>query len=144
MNPPLPQISDAIEIPAGVFNVMVQTRYQAPALTWYVWELQATAGQSATLVALKDVYYLVEPAPALPWPETPTLTLGAATLPLMAQGEARVERTSATGHDFWLATYHLYGVAEQVVLLTRERGALTSLQATHLEAGALRLYRVTD
>lgn len=133
-------IGTALELPEGVFNVVGQWRYRGTGLHWSLFELDDGEGQTQLLAQVDEDYYRPRWETIDALPEQETLELEGVRYALRQHGEARVERSTADEHDFWLAEFRQYVTPGRIAIFTRDRDEIHRLLGEELDGKLVQVY----
>lgn len=134
-------VGTAVELSEGVFNVVGQWRYNGVGLRWALSELDDGQGQKQLLARVGETYYRPRWDAVETLPETDTSEIEGVQYALHQQGEARVEHSSATKRDFWLARFRYYVAPGKVAIFTHDRDEVHRLLGEELDAKLVQIYQ---
>jgi hypothetical protein len=138
---PLLKLSDAVELPAGVYGVVAERHYVTAATDWRVWTLESDSGARQLVAQVGTGTYLAQSEEAPAMPRESQVTVEEETLTLRHSGEARAASSAAGAHDFWLAPYRYYAGGGRVMLFTQDKDGVHRLVGQALDPQLVRVYR---
>lgn len=131
----------AVELPEGVFNVIGEWQYGGMALQWWLWELDTGEGQTRLLARVGETFYTPVFGGVEAMPATGTLDVEGAQFTLKHHGEARAERATPGGRDFWLAQFRQYAAPGRALIFTADKDAIHRLLGQELEETLVQVYQ---
>ena len=142
MPTPAMRTGDAVDLPSGTYDVVAETRYDAPALSWRLWELEDDSGEKALLAQVRDCLYTPRLDELAAWPGGDEMEVEGVSYKLHSHGEARAQHSGPRGHDFWLARFRHYQAPGKVALVTEDKEAVHRLLGEVFDERLLQVHKL--